>query len=184
MILWKHCLKNVSVPFLTVLGLLANRLLGGAVVIEVVFAIPGIGSMVVNAAINKDFPVVQGVVLVTVVAIVIAINLVGRRSLPRCLLDPRIASPPHMTAIFRRYRAVSHRAWRRVRRLADRSDLRCWPRRRSRYLGLLLLFALSAPLIAPYFADGAKDINAMLQDPNMPPIGSAPTISAATRSVA
>jgi peptide/nickel transport system permease protein len=87
-ILWKHCLKNVSVPFLTVLGLLANRLLGATVVIEVVFAIPGIGSMVINAAINKDFPVVQGVVLVTV-AIVIAINLVVD-GLCR-VLDPRIA---------------------------------------------------------------------------------------------
>lgn len=87
-ILWKHCLKNVSVPFLTVIGLLANRLLGATVVIEVVFAIPGIGSMVVNAAINKDFPVVQGVVLVTV-AIVIAINLVVD-GLCRWL-DPRIA---------------------------------------------------------------------------------------------
>jgi len=87
-ILWKHCLKNVSVPLLTVIGLLANRLLGATIVIEIVFAIPGIGSMVVNAAINKDFPVVQGVVLVTV-AIVIAINLVVD-GLCR-LLDPRIA---------------------------------------------------------------------------------------------
>ena len=87
-ILWKHCLKNVSVPLLTVIGLLANRLLGATIVIEIVFAIPGIGSMVVNAAINKDFPVVQGVVLVTV-ALVIAINLMVD-GLCR-LLDPRIA---------------------------------------------------------------------------------------------
>jgi len=86
-ILWKHCLKNVSVPLLTVIGLLANRLFGATIVIEIVFAIPGIGSMVVNAAINKDFPVVQGVVLVTV-AIVIAINLVVD-GLCR-VLDPRI----------------------------------------------------------------------------------------------
>lgn len=87
-ILWKHCLKNVSVPLLTVIGLLANRLLGATIVIEIVFAIPGIGSMVVNAAINRDFPVVQGVVLVTV-ALVIAINLMVD-GLCR-LLDPRIA---------------------------------------------------------------------------------------------
>jgi len=87
-ILWKHCLKNVSVSLLTVIGLLANRLLGATIVIEIVFAIPGIGSMVVNAAINKDFPVVQGVVLVTV-AIVIAINMVVD-GLCR-LIDPRIA---------------------------------------------------------------------------------------------
>ncbi len=58
-ILWKHGLKNVSVPLLTVIGLLINRLLGATVVIEAVFAIPGTGSLVVNAAIGKDFPVVQ-----------------------------------------------------------------------------------------------------------------------------
>lgn len=87
-ILWKHCLKNVSVPLLTVLGLLTNRLLGAVVVIEAVFAIPGLGSMVVDAAIAKDFPVVQGVVLV-MVAIVIAVNL-AVDALCR-ILDPRMA---------------------------------------------------------------------------------------------
>jgi peptide/nickel transport system permease protein len=87
-ILWKHCLKNVSVPLVTVLGLLVNRMLGGAVVIEAVFAIPGLGSMVVNAAIAKDFPVVQGVVLVMVM-MVIATNL-AVDALCR-MLDPRIA---------------------------------------------------------------------------------------------
>jgi peptide/nickel transport system permease protein len=86
-ILWKHCLKNVSVPLLTVIGLLANRLLGGAVIIEAVFAIPGLGSMVVNAAIAKDFPVVQGVVLV-MVTMVIVINL-AIDGLCR-MLDPRV----------------------------------------------------------------------------------------------
>ena len=86
-ILWKHCLKNVSVPLLTVLGLLANRLLGAAVVIEAVFAIPGLGSMVTEAAIAKDFPVVQGVVLV-VVTVVIVVNLTVD-ALCR-LLDPRV----------------------------------------------------------------------------------------------
>jgi peptide/nickel transport system permease protein len=87
-ILWKHCLKNVSVPLLTVIGLLTNRLLGAAVVIEAVFAIPGMGSMIVNAAIAKDFPIVQGVVLV-MVTIVIITNL-AVDALCR-LLDPRIS---------------------------------------------------------------------------------------------
>ena len=87
-ILWKHGLKNVSVTLLTILGLLVNRLLAGAVVIEAVFAIPGIGSLVAYSAINKDFPVVQGVVLVLVVIVLLVNLLVDVLSV---ILDPRVA---------------------------------------------------------------------------------------------
>ena len=87
-ILWKHGLKNVAVNLLTVVGLLTSRLLGGAVVIEAVFAIPGMGSMVVRAAIVKDFPVVQGVVF-TMVILVICINLII--DLLYTVVDPRVA---------------------------------------------------------------------------------------------
>ena len=87
--LWKHGLRNVSVTLLTLLGLQVNRLFSGAVVIEAVFAIPGAGSLVAYSAINKDFPVVQGVVLVLVV-IVIVINLVV--DIFSALLDPRSAA--------------------------------------------------------------------------------------------
>jgi peptide/nickel transport system permease protein len=87
-ILWKHGLKNVSGPLLTVIGLLINRLLGATVVIEAVFAIPGTGSLVVNAAIGKDFPVVQGVVL-TMVILVIVVNLVVDALYS--FLDPRVS---------------------------------------------------------------------------------------------
>ena len=87
--LWKHGLRNVSVTLLTLLGLQVNRLFSGAVVIEAVFAIPGAGSLVAYSAINKDFPVVQGVVLVLVV-IVIVINLVV--DIFNALLDPRSAA--------------------------------------------------------------------------------------------
>ena len=76
-ILWKHGLRNISVTLLTLVGLLVNRLLSGAVVIEAVFAIPGAGSLVAYSAINKDFPVVQGVVLVFVIMIIV-INLARR----------------------------------------------------------------------------------------------------------
>ena len=87
-ILWRHGLKNVAVTLLTVIGLLFSRLLGATVVIEAVFAIPGIGSMVVRAAIVKDFPVVQGVVL-TMVIIVIALNLLI--DVLYTVVDPRVA---------------------------------------------------------------------------------------------
>lgn len=85
-ILWKHGLRNISVTLLTLVGLLVNRLFSGAVVIEAVFAIPGAGSLVAYSAINKDFPVVQGVVLVFVVMVIVInmfVDIVG------ALLDPR-----------------------------------------------------------------------------------------------
>jgi peptide/nickel transport system permease protein len=86
-ILWKHGLKNVSVTLLTVVGLLINRLLGATVVVEAVFAIPGMGSLIVHAAIHKDFPVVQGVVLAMVV-VVICMNLLI--DMLYAILDPRV----------------------------------------------------------------------------------------------
>jgi peptide/nickel transport system permease protein len=87
-ILLKHGLRNVSVTLLTILGLLVNRLFAGAVVIEAVFGIPGVGSLIAYAALNKDYPVVQGVVLV-LVTIVLGINLVVDAL--NILLDPRVA---------------------------------------------------------------------------------------------
>jgi peptide/nickel transport system permease protein len=87
-ILWKHGLKNVSVNLLTVIALLANRLLAATVVVEAVFAIPGMGSLIVNAAVARDFPVVQGVVFVMVL-IVLAINFTTD-ALYR-VVDPRVA---------------------------------------------------------------------------------------------
>ncbi len=88
-ILWKHGLRNVSATLLTLVGLQVNRLFSGAVVIEAVFAIPGVGSLVSYSAINKDFPVVQGVVLVLVL-IVISVNLLT--DIITALLDPRVAA--------------------------------------------------------------------------------------------
>ncbi|MBS0639403.1 MAG: ABC transporter permease [Acetobacteraceae bacterium] len=87
-ILWQHGLKNVSVTLLTVVGLLVNRLLGATVVVEAVFAIPGMGSLIVHAAVHKDFPVVQGVVL-SMVVIVILLNLLI--DILYTVLDPRVA---------------------------------------------------------------------------------------------
>jgi peptide/nickel transport system permease protein len=86
--LWKHGLRNISVTLLTIVGLTVNRLFSGAVVIEAVFAVPGAGQLVAYSAINKDFPVVQGVVLVLVV-IVILVNLTV--DVLAALFDPRAA---------------------------------------------------------------------------------------------
>jgi peptide/nickel transport system permease protein len=86
-ILWKHGLKNAGVNLLTVTTLLFNRLLAATVVVEAVFAIPGMGNLIVNAALTRDLPVVQGVVFVMVL-VVIAINLTA--DLLYTVLDPRI----------------------------------------------------------------------------------------------
>jgi len=86
-ILWKHGLKNAGVNLLTVTTLLFNRLLAATVVVEAVFAIPGMGNLIVNAALKRDLPVVQGVVFVMVL-VVIAVNLLA--DLLYTVLDPRI----------------------------------------------------------------------------------------------
>lgn len=86
-ILWVHGMRNVGINLLTVLTLLANRLLAATVVIEAVFALPGLGSLIVKAALQRDFPVVQGVIL-AMVLIVLAINLLA--DLLYGVIDPRV----------------------------------------------------------------------------------------------
>jgi peptide/nickel transport system permease protein len=86
-ILWRHGLKNVGITLVTVVGLIFNRKIGATVVIETVFAIPGTGSAVIYAAINKDFAVVQGIILVFAL-IVVSVNLCT--DLAYALLDPRV----------------------------------------------------------------------------------------------
>lgn len=74
-LLLRHALKNASIRVVTLLGVQAVNLLGGAVVIESVFALPGIGSLAVEATARHDLPVIQGIV-VYVTILVVLINLV------------------------------------------------------------------------------------------------------------
>ena len=90
-VLAAHALKNAAIPIVTLLGLQFAQLLGGAVVTETIFAWPGIGRLVVEAIFNRDFPVVQGVVLV-VSLIFVTVNLLV--DLAYAALDPRIRSEP------------------------------------------------------------------------------------------
>jgi ABC-type dipeptide/oligopeptide/nickel transport system permease component len=59
-VLLKHVLRNAALPVLTVVGLDFGRMLGGAVVVETIFAWPGMGRLAVQAVLGRDFPVVQG----------------------------------------------------------------------------------------------------------------------------
>jgi peptide/nickel transport system permease protein len=82
-----HALKNASVPIVTTIGIGIALLIGGVVVTESVFAIPGIGRLTIDAVLQRDYPVIQGVILV-VSAVYVVINLVI--DLFYTVLDPRI----------------------------------------------------------------------------------------------
>ena len=87
-ILWKHAFKNVSIPLVTMIGLQFGRLLAGTVVIEVVFAWPGVGWLTVKSVQNLDYPVVQASVVILGAGIAL-INLIT--DIVIGYLDPRIS---------------------------------------------------------------------------------------------
>jgi len=82
-----HVLRNALIPVVTVLGLQLGTLIGGAVITEYVFALPGVGRLVVDAVFARDYPLVQGVVLLIAVAFIVS-NLVV--DLLYGLIDPRL----------------------------------------------------------------------------------------------
>jgi ABC-type dipeptide/oligopeptide/nickel transport system permease component len=87
LVIWRHAVRNALIPVVTVAGLQLGYLLGGAVVTETVFAWPGLGRLLVQSILARDFPVVQAAVLLLATTFV-AINLVT--DLIYGLLDPRI----------------------------------------------------------------------------------------------
>jgi peptide/nickel transport system permease protein len=89
-ILLKHALKNAAIPIVTTIGSGIALLIGGVVVTESVFAIPGIGRLTIEAVTQRDYPVIQGVILLSSLAYV-AINLLI--DLSYGLFDPRIRNP-------------------------------------------------------------------------------------------
>jgi len=86
-ILFVHALKNASVPIVTVIGIGIALLIGGAVVTESVFAIPGLGRLTVDAILRRDYPLIQGIVLLFSFVYVLVNLLID---LLYTLLDPRI----------------------------------------------------------------------------------------------
>ncbi len=83
----RHVLRNAVIPAVTVLGINIGFLIGGTVVIENIFAIPGIGQLMLNSIFERDFPVVQGVTLVFGILVVL-VNLLA--DLSYAALDPRV----------------------------------------------------------------------------------------------
>jgi peptide/nickel transport system permease protein len=86
-VLMRHALKNGMIPIMRVLGILSGYLLGGAVIIEVIFAMPGIGRYAIDSISYRDYPVLQGTVLF-LTTIVVLINLLV--DVLYAYLDPRI----------------------------------------------------------------------------------------------
>ncbi len=86
-VVMKHVMKNAMVPTVTVVGMTFSVLLGGAIAIEMVFNLPGIGRLLMNAVLRRDYPLIQGIVLF-IAAAYIVINLLV--DLIYVYIDPRI----------------------------------------------------------------------------------------------
>ena len=82
-----HALRNALIPVLTVIGLNAGTLLGGAVVAETVFTRPGLGRLILDAINARDYPVIQGVMIVSVILVVV-LNLMT--DVLYTVADPRV----------------------------------------------------------------------------------------------
>lgn len=86
-VIFRHALRNALIPVVTIIGLQIGTLIGGMVVVETVFAWPGIGSLLISSAQNGDFPVVQYGIMICAIIVCITNLLVD---LSYALLDPRI----------------------------------------------------------------------------------------------
>ena len=154
--MFRHALRNGLIPIVTILGLQMGALMGGAVVTEQIFVVPGFGRLIVEAVFTRDYPLVQGVVLITASAYVL-INLLVDVSYS--LLNPRIRVKGSAGE------SDGGRPWRRRRREATPAErdaragspaaggARCAGRPRSSGAVVVLLFALMA-LAAPWLATG------------------------------
>ena len=87
MVISRHALKNALIPIITMRGTSFGRLLGGAMIIETIFSLPGMGSYIIGAVNNRDYPIVQGGSIVLAIAFSIAMLLID---LLYAAVDPRI----------------------------------------------------------------------------------------------
>jgi peptide/nickel transport system permease protein len=86
-VLMKHALRNAAISTVSVLGVNIGFLIGGTLVIEQVYAVPGVGQLMINAVFQRDFPVVQAVTLVFSLLVVLVYLLTD---VAHALLDPRV----------------------------------------------------------------------------------------------
>jgi len=86
-VLVRHAFKNAAIPVVTIIGLTLAALVGGLVVTEAVFAIPGVGRLIVDSVLRRDYPVIQGVMLMVTIGF-LAVNLLV--DMLYGYLDPKI----------------------------------------------------------------------------------------------
>ena len=86
-VIWRHLLKNALLPVVTVAGYEFGRLMGGTVLIETIFNVPGMGQLLIGGIQHRDFPMVQGIVIV-ITFLVLVINLAV--DMVYGMLNPRI----------------------------------------------------------------------------------------------
>ena len=86
-VLLRHALKNALIPVVTVMGLTLGGLMGGSLIVESIFLVPGVGSLLVTAIFHRDFPVIQaGAMILALFVILINLGV----DLLYAILDPRI----------------------------------------------------------------------------------------------
>ena len=86
-VLYRHALRNALIPFVTSVGIMTGYLLGGAIVVEQVFSIPGLGRLILGAIAERNYPLVQATILVVTVGFVLVNALVD---FAYALIDPRL----------------------------------------------------------------------------------------------
>jgi peptide/nickel transport system permease protein len=91
LVVFKHALANALIPITTVVGITVSLLISASVVTETLFSIPGIGQLLTQAVLNRDYPMVQGGLLI-VTGLLVLVNLVV--DIGYALLDPRVRYDP------------------------------------------------------------------------------------------
>lgn len=86
-VLWRHCLRNALIPVVTIAGLELARLFGGLIAVETIFALPGAGRALVDAIMTRDFPMIQGLVLILALIFALSNLLVD---VLNGVIDPRV----------------------------------------------------------------------------------------------
>ncbi|HZJ83629.1 MAG TPA: ABC transporter permease [Clostridia bacterium] len=86
-VMYKHALRNALIPVVTLLGMRIGWIFGGSVILETVFGIPGIGRLMVDAIFSRDYPVVQGSMLILAASVLLG-NLIA--DILYAVVDPRI----------------------------------------------------------------------------------------------
>ncbi len=87
-VIWKHALRNSLIPVVTVIAMSTGRLIGGAVICETVFTMPGMGMGIVDGIMNRDYPIVMGLIMVSAIMIIMINTIVD---IMYIVIDPRIS---------------------------------------------------------------------------------------------